>query len=143
MQPTRRSTLFLMELIMAILLFSLAAAVCVQVFVKSHTIEKESTALTKAVFASSSVAEIFRSSDDYEELLLAEFPQAISENDGYLIYYDEDFSPVVSDGTYCLKFTTDTEDNFVTGHISVYPSSGESDVIYELDLKKYCAKEEE
>lgn len=142
MQPTRRSTLFLMELMMAILLFSLAAAVCVQVFVKSHTLEKESTELSHAVFASASVAEIFRSSDDYENFLLTEFPDSISEDGVHLIYYDENFSPVASDPIYCLKFVTDTDENFITGHIYVYKASDDSTLIYELEVKKYNSKED-
>lgn len=142
MKPTRRSTLFLMELMLAILLFCLAATVCVQVFVKSHMLEKESTVLNQAVFASTSVAEIFRSSDDYEELLLAEFPHAVSEDGSYLISYDDNFSPVTSDGSYCLKFVTDTEDDFINGHIYVYSAIDDSTLIYELEVKKYHPKEE-
>lgn len=143
MKPTRRSTLFLLELLMAILLFSLAATVCVQIFVKSHTLEKESTELTKAVFLSTSVAEIFRSNDNYEELLFDEFPHAVFEDRTYLIYCDENFSPSASSGTYCLKFVTDIDDAFTTGHIYVYKMSDDSTLIYDLEIKKFNSKEDE
>ena len=85
MQPTRRSTIFLMELIMAILIFSLAATVCVQVFVKSHTIEKDSDQLSNALFASVSVAEIIRSSDSYESVLSTQYPHMLCNHNTYFI----------------------------------------------------------
>ena len=69
-QPTRRSSLFLMELIIAILFFSLAATVCVRFFVKSYTLEQESQKLNHAVNAATSVAEIFRN----QEHILMENP---------------------------------------------------------------------
>ena len=37
--PAKRSSLFLLELMIAILFFCLASAVCVQIFVKAHTIQ--------------------------------------------------------------------------------------------------------
>ena len=38
--PAKRSSLFLLELMIAILFFCLASAVCVQIFVKAHTISR-------------------------------------------------------------------------------------------------------
>ena len=54
-----KSSLFLMELILSILFFSLASAVCVQLFVKSHLINRQSTDMTNAVNLSQDVAEIY------------------------------------------------------------------------------------
>ena len=48
-KPTANpSSLFLLELIFAILFFSVASAVCVQVFVKSHTLSTQAHDLTQA-----------------------------------------------------------------------------------------------
>ncbi len=52
-----KASLFLMELIMSILFFSLSAAVCVQLFVKSHALSQQSLKLNYAVIASESLAE--------------------------------------------------------------------------------------
>lgn len=52
-----KSGLFLMELIMSIMFFSLASAVCVELFVKSHTLSKSSVELNHAVVECDSVAE--------------------------------------------------------------------------------------
>ena len=143
MQPTRRSSLFLMELMMAILLFSLAATVCVQVFVKSHTLEKESTELSQAVFASTSVAEIFRSSDDYAEILQEQFPFADITNDCIKIYYADNWVPVASsDASYQLTFATKSSDGFLYGYLYVSEYGNDVSSIYDLELKKYIAKED-
>lgn len=60
----RSSSLFLMELILAILFFSVASAVCVQIFVKSHLISRQSEELSQAVTLCTNSAEIFAASDD-------------------------------------------------------------------------------
>lgn len=55
-----RTGLFLMELIIGILFFSLAGALCIQMFVKSHLISESSTALNHGVLWSQNVAETFQ-----------------------------------------------------------------------------------
>ncbi len=54
------SALFLMELVIAILFFSMCAAVCLSMFGKSADIAVRSTALNEAVVRSSSLAEVFK-----------------------------------------------------------------------------------
>lgn len=63
----RPSTLFLMELIISILFFSLAAAVCVQFLAKSHTISRSSSLLRNAEEHCTSVAEMLIVSDGMED----------------------------------------------------------------------------
>ena len=91
-QPAKRSSLFLMELIIAILFFSLASTVCVRIFVKSHTLEEESIQLNHAVSAATSVAEIFRNQENPFEILKSQYPDGIKNNNYYQIFYDEDWS---------------------------------------------------
>lgn len=55
----RKTGLFLMELIIAILFFSLAAAICIQLFVKSHMISERSIALNHSILLTQNTAEIF------------------------------------------------------------------------------------
>lgn len=51
------SSLFLLELILAILFFSVASAICVQIFVKSHLLSKDARILNFAVNEVSNAAE--------------------------------------------------------------------------------------
>jgi flagellar basal body-associated protein FliL len=55
-----RSSLFLMELIIAILFFSLASAVCLRMFAKSHQLSTDASAGNQAVNQTVNVAELIR-----------------------------------------------------------------------------------
>lgn len=54
-----KSSLFLMELILALLFFSLASTVCIRLFVKSHTLSINTQDLNYAVTQSQNLAEAF------------------------------------------------------------------------------------
>ena len=143
MQPSRRSSLFLLELMIAILLFILSAAICIQVFVKAHTIEVKSTNLNEAVLASESVAEIFRSDEDFEMLLSDTLQADKLADDRFQIYYDKNWEITsASDSAYVLEVTLSEETNFQIGNILVArnikdESQSKSTPIYELTVKKY------
>ena len=68
-KPTANpSSLFLLELIFAILFFSVASAVCVQVFVKSHTLSTEAHDLTQASRRAEDVAELITASTSLDDM---------------------------------------------------------------------------
>lgn len=61
-QATRHhSHLFLLEITLAILFFSLASAVCLRCFAKSHTLSQQAAELNQAVSQTENVAELLRS----------------------------------------------------------------------------------
>ena len=62
-----RSGMLLLELMMAILIFSLSAAVCIQVFVKAHDLSARAEDLAQAVNSCGSAAEILRTADSPRE----------------------------------------------------------------------------
>lgn len=62
-----RSGMLLLELMMAILIFSLSAAVCIQVFVKAHDLSGRAEDLAQAVSSCGSAAEILRTADSSRE----------------------------------------------------------------------------
>ena len=74
--PVKRSSLFLLELMIAILFFCLASAVCVQIFVKAHMISRETHELNTALEKVSG----------YTELFLADAMEEDTE-----VYYDSDW----------------------------------------------------
>ena len=66
--PAKRSSLFLLELMIAILFFCLASAVCVQIFVKAHTTSRETQELNTALEKVSGYTELFLAYDaDWQE----------------------------------------------------------------------------
>lgn len=56
-KESSRSGLFLLELMISIVFFMIAAAVCVQIFVKAHVISEQAGHLDMAVSLASSLAE--------------------------------------------------------------------------------------
>ena len=138
-QPTRRSSLFLMELIIAILFFSLAATVCVRFFVKSYTLEQESQKLNHAVNAATSIAEIFRNQEQPFSLLAEEYPYGEQAENAYYIYYDINWSLCTSsNAVYTVLLQTAENDTFIIGDITV---TDNDNTIYHLTIKKYIEKE--
>ena len=142
----RSSTLFLLELIISILFFSVASAVCVQFFVRSHQISQNAERLQNASALCSSLAEMITISDSLEEL--AQFSQADSEipSDQLLLlqYYDADWNACGEDnGSYLLQADIILEDSMLVADISVtaYPTEAEAEPIYSLHLQHYIRQE--
>lgn len=123
----RSSSLFLMELILAILFFSIASAVCVQFFVKSHLLSQNSNALSHAVNECAGAAEIMETSDsiaDSVDMLKRLYPDGtypdidldsleITEADT-VIYYDENFTACnETDGAYLLTLHIEKTDQML------------------------------
>ena len=54
-----KTSLFLMELIISILFFSISGAICIELFVKAHSLSKESVELNNSVLWTQNVSEVF------------------------------------------------------------------------------------
>ncbi len=89
--PKSKTALFLMELIIVILFFSMASAVCMQLFARSHKIGQETRELNHAVAIAQSYAEVMRGTDGSMDSILAAFPEAIAEDNYFEVFYDENF----------------------------------------------------
>ncbi len=93
-----KTSLFLMELIITILFFSVAGAVCVQFFVKAHTIGEKTRELNYAVAAAQGFAEVMRGTDGSMDSILAVYPDAIQGNETFFeVFYDKNFQPCEPD----------------------------------------------
>ncbi|MFI3236905.1 MAG: hypothetical protein R3Y47_02610 [Lachnospiraceae bacterium] len=90
MRQTRKSSLFLLELIIAILFFSLSAAVCVQLFSYSYLKTVESEYRSLAVIYTQTALELFRNADgDMTELIAYMDAEEIAQGQ-YICYLDAD-----------------------------------------------------
>ena len=88
--PAKRSSLFLMEFLIALFFFLLVCAVCIKIFTKAHTISLEAKELNIAVQQTASYAEQLRAGVD------------LPEKDH--IYYDRNWNPCSeSNAYYCLS----------------------------------------
>ena len=153
-KQTNRSGLFLLELVIAILFFSLAAAVCVRLFVKSRMISRDAQELNRALNLTTTAAEVFRSDTDME-LYLKESElsyQKDSDGSSFFVYYNEDWSNCeAEDAVYCLTIAI-TEDTELSdgstdarssqGSFGVYEIEGDRE-IYSVETAKYVGEAEE
>lgn len=100
----KSSNLFLLELIIAILFFSIASAVCVQLFVKSHLMSVETEELNQAVNLASGAVE-----------------SITEENTGdSVVYYNDNWESCdQADAAYLMTTHLTREDFMITGTVCV------------------------
>ena len=116
-----KSSLFLMELIIAILFFAISSAICVQVFIKARTMNVESQYRSQASLIASNIAEVYKSEqlDKYYQ---------IEDN---CLYFNESQQPV-SSTKYVYKVIL-KEENDNLSILVLY----EGEEIYSLECTHY------
>lgn len=88
-----KSSLFLMEMIITILLFSVCGAICMRLFAASNTLSRQTKELNKAVAVAQGFAEVMRGTDGTLQSIMEEYPNSVSGSDGYFeVFYDKDFT---------------------------------------------------
>ncbi|MBQ7360280.1 MAG: hypothetical protein IJW63_09310 [Lachnospiraceae bacterium] len=154
-KQVKSSSIFLLELILAILFFSVASAVCVQIFVKAHTMSESSQALNFAVSECSGIAEILTTADDLEEIkkrLEILYPMALQTTfPEVALYYDGNFeSCTQSQASFQLAFTlqdisqdvSSNADPFRTIEAQIsFENLTTHEQIYALDIKHHFPQE--
>ena len=85
-----KTTLFLMELIISLLFFSLASTVCVQLFVKSRNLSRQTTELNYGVTAAQNLAEAFYGCQGELDAVQALFEGSSLSQDGRTLTVSED-----------------------------------------------------
>lgn len=92
-RTTSKSALFLMELIIAILFFSVASAVCIRLFVHSHFISEKTININHSVLISQNISECFINAGADKERLLGLLNGILEQPDQIAFYYDVDWNP--------------------------------------------------
>lgn len=103
------STLFLMELIIAILFFSLASTVCIQLFAKSHLLSKQTVNENYAVIHSQNLAESFLATDGDLTKMQTLFPNSQKSGNALILYFNNDW---ISCNTDTAAFTATLETTY-------------------------------
>lgn len=115
------SSLFLLELILAVLFFSVASALCIQIFTKAHLMSQDARDLNFAVNEVSSMAE--QMPDDSLQDAAA--------------YYDSSYASCKkADAVYVLTVHYEPEDTLLKAHISM-DTIADNRNIYALDVTKH------
>ena len=115
------SSLFLLELILAVLFFSVASALCIQIFTKAHLMSQDARDLNFAVNEVSSMA--------------------AQMSDGTLqdaaAYYNSSYASCEkADAVYVLTVHYEPEDTLLKAHISM-DTVADNRNIYTLDVTKH------
>ncbi len=151
----RSSSLFLMELILAILFFSVASAVCVEFFVKAHLMSRDSETLTHAVNECSGAAEILCTADSLTEGIellgmqypdgdYSEFSVEASDFDAF-VYYDDSYLPCEQDlAAYVMALHLTQEEQMTQIVIEMFCGNGETasqgEPVYRLETGRHIAR---
>lgn len=138
------SSLFLMELILAILFFSIASAVCVQFFVKSHLLSEKAQELNISANEISSTAELILASKDLQsaaDSISSVYPDAVVQNSSIIgVYYDKDFHPCEKDdAVYCLNINF-TQKNTMMDVVLTMNKQETGTIIYSLDFSHHIQR---
>ncbi|MDR3307730.1 MAG: hypothetical protein LBS58_02370 [Coriobacteriales bacterium] len=136
-RPPAPSRAFFLELVLNLVIFSLCAAVCLQLFVSAKLASDESAALSNLAIEAQVVAEAFKSLDgDIDAVALS--LDAQRDGDALLLYYDEEFKPVdAASAPYLIRCDIDTGTVLRTAAITVYQGPKE---LFSLEAKRYVAQ---
>jgi len=127
-----RSHLFLIELIVAVLFFSFAGAVTVQVFSKAHTLAEKTTDLNGAVLAVQTAAEADKALS-FQEIDLV----------GDTVYFDDSWKTTESSRAVYTMTSEVVLEEREAGTMAVYHYEVKTadEIIWQLQSKKYYSGE--
>lgn len=142
-KSARRSSLFLLELMISILMFSVASAWCVRLFVTARYVVSETEEQNRAQNLAAGYAEMFLASMDFEGFLLEE--GAKKEEPGeeicYRFWYDGDWNASEEeDAAYYFEAVVTRSGDFEKCSFS-FSRMEEEETIYLLDVEKYTGGE--
>ena len=133
-----RTSLFLMELIIVILFFSIASAVCMQLFAKAHLTSVKTKELNHAVAIAQSYAEVMRGTDGSMDSIVANFPEAIVTDNYMEIFYDSDFQVCAPDAASYVSDVTITPNGAIQNITIVFVKL--SDYTAYIRIVLHCQK---
>lgn len=139
-----RSSLFLMEMIIAILFFSLASAVCIQLFVKSHLMSTRTVDQNHAVIWAQNLAESYLAAEGDLDSMQGLFSPSEHVQDNFLrLSFDDKWKICSADSAAFRADLTHmpAEGNgIMTAEITVYNISSPESPVYTLSVMHHVAE---
>ena len=127
-----------MELTISLLFFAIASAVCIQLFVKAHNINKECEAMSKEHIIASNIAETYRAG------VLNSLIPGINDADGnyvdgvYYLYYGDERSVTGNDSPAAYVARMTLSDGMLNIDVS---RKDEPEAAYSLSVYRYFPEE--
>ncbi len=135
-KTTSKSALFLMELILAIFFFSLASAVCIQLFVKAHIIGASTTNKNHAILWAQNIAEAYTGTDANFDATVSALNATSVGDQSFCLFFDSGWNPASSEeAAFVASVTTESIDNMSTAKITLTDAA--NDIIYQLSVSKH------
>ena len=132
-----KASLFLMELMIVILFFSISSAVCIQLFVKAHTINIENQNETSANLIAQNISECFLSTNGEMVQTLSYLDAYTKLNHSALVYYDDNWTICDKNDARFIETLTFTKDNKFHNMMIVIKDLKKNRNLYTLTLKKH------
>jgi len=147
MNTSAKSGLFLIEMIIAIAVFAVAAAICTRLFVSAHVVSSEAREANMAVLTAQSVAEVFKATDGSAQETAEFFGTGISNGeDRFFIALDSSWEVISQADTqvsYIVLVTVDESSPVKKASIAVSTRKGfyqmyHDDIsIFNIEVKHY------
>ncbi len=133
-----KTSLFLMELIITILLFAACGAVCVRLFVTSYVMTNDTVELNESVSIAQGFAEVMRGTDGDIDSVLEHYPMAVRGDGGFFeVFYDSEFETCsYEDAAYAADVTMTPNGAIQNMEVRIV-RLGDFKEIYTLDATKY------
>ncbi len=131
-QRLSSGNLLLLELILALIFFSLTMAATMSVFGRAYEMSKQAAGIDMALAQSNSAIEIVRSADTAEEI------RETLTGEGYSNPEEGRYEKEYGDGKYNMELTLSEDGNLVTADISCLDNADGKDTaepLYEISIK--------
>ncbi|MCM1106999.1 MAG: hypothetical protein NC355_08645 [Blautia sp.] len=124
-----KNSLFLMEIILNLLLFVLLMLAALQLFIRSHTLTRQTGELHQAITCCTSAASVFESGDGTLQDILEYYSYSINLNSQVIVYLDADFCECQSEEA-CY-------------YLAIAPVAGDSEALAKAEILCFTAEGEE
>lgn len=138
------SRIFLMELIVAILFFSLASAICLRMFAASRQMSKDTTELNMAMNQAGNAAELLKyavsESEAFPDYISSQYPYSIADTMDIAVYFDENWNHCTyQNAVYYMQIAQESEENgIIPCQIAVWDTTDSEAALYSLELKLHA-----
>ncbi len=128
----RNATLLLIELVIMLLVFSLASVVCLQVFYKADMRGVKSQQMDTALLNAQNVAEVLKANKGNLALCSNEFGGQANEK--WIIYFDKDWNIQSSQADFCLEVSPIKTETALLGEAKITVSDRSNNILSQLSV---------
>jgi hypothetical protein len=134
--PAKKTSLFLIELVIAVLFFSVCAAVCMRVFAAAKINTEHSKNLSNASVKLQSAAELYKNAGGDLALLAEKLGAGVLEN-GLVVLYDGEWNAVSEEknAEFILFVEREQSGEYLESAVISVKKAGQSDSLFSISVK--------